>query len=52
MKKYKLQIIISLVLVSSFIILCIGSSFSLFNSYIKGQTKNKIVTGAYSMCEY
>ena len=50
--KKKHLIVISLILIASFILISIGISYSLFNYQLKGKTKNKIVTGIYSSCEY
>lgn len=52
MMKKKRLIVISLILISSFILISIGISYSLFYYQLKGKTKNKLVTGIYSSCEY
>ena len=52
-KRYKKSIILSFIFVLVIVVICIGSSYSLFQFTSKGQIHNKIVTGiAENMCEY
>ena len=53
LKKYQKTIIICFLLILSIIIICIGSSYSLYKIETKGQVHNTIVTGiAEIKCEY